>query len=113
MQVDDLWQFPKHKTFTGHRRAPATCCGRTSAVCSASSPRWQATNKRHPFAYRRCADAQIAYHFAVLLQGGTSHMLGQNFSKMFGIQFEKGDKSKEFAWQTPGASPPAPSASPS
>jgi prolyl-tRNA synthetase len=32
-------------------------------------------------------------------QGGTSHMLGQNFSKMFGVQFETTDKQKAFAWQ--------------
>jgi prolyl-tRNA synthetase len=34
-----------------------------------------------------------------IVQGGTSHMLGQNFSKMFGIQFETTDKQKAFAWQ--------------
>ena len=33
------------------------------------------------------------------VQGGTSHMLGQNFSKMFGVQFETADKQKAFAWQ--------------
>ena len=46
------------------------------------------------------------------LQGGTSHCLGQNFSKMFGIEFETaadrtagsgdakdGAAQKEFAWQ--------------
>lgn len=44
------------------------------------------------------------------MQGGTSHCLGQNFSKMFGIEFEtdtdrtdsagaKADAVKEFAWQ--------------
>lgn len=26
-------------------------------------------------------------------------MLGQNFSKMFGVQFETADKQKAFAWQ--------------
>ena len=36
---------------------------------------------------------------SLLVQGGTSHMLGQNFSKMFGIQFETTDKQKAFAWQ--------------
>ncbi len=36
---------------------------------------------------------------ADLPQGGTSHCLGQNFSKMFGIQFETTDKQKAFAWQ--------------
>ena len=56
-------------------------------------------NQQTSDTHLRIADAQTAYRFAVLLQGGTSHMLGQNFSKMFGIQFEKGDKSKEFAWQ--------------
>eukprot|EP00798_Chlamydomonas_sp_ICE-L_P007522 gene7522-669_t len=33
------------------------------------------------------------------IQGATSHCLGQNFSKMFGIEFETEDKSKAHAWQ--------------
>lgn len=33
------------------------------------------------------------------IQGGTSHMLGQNFSKMFGIQVEQKDGNKEYVWQ--------------
>jgi prolyl-tRNA synthetase len=33
------------------------------------------------------------------IQGATSHCLGQNFSKMFGIEFETEDKTKAFAWQ--------------
>ncbi|KAL7076885.1 hypothetical protein ACQ4LE_003821 [Meloidogyne hapla] len=35
------------------------------------------------------------------IQGGTSHHLGQNFSKMFNISFEHPDKpgQREFAWQ--------------
>ena len=33
------------------------------------------------------------------IQGATSHALGQNFSKMFGIEFEAQDKSSQFAWQ--------------
>lgn len=34
------------------------------------------------------------------LQGGTSHNLGQNFSKVFGIQFQSREGKMEFAWQT-------------
>lgn len=36
-----------------------------------------------------------------LFQGGTSHHLGQNFSKMFDICFEDPDRpgEKAFAWQ--------------
>lgn len=34
-----------------------------------------------------------------VVQGGTSHMLGQNFSKMFGIQVEQKDGTKEYVWQ--------------
>ncbi|CAD8049597.1 unnamed protein product [Paramecium primaurelia] len=34
------------------------------------------------------------------LQGATSHHLGQNFSKMFEINFEDDKKQKAFAWQT-------------
>lgn len=34
------------------------------------------------------------------IQGATSHMLGQNFSKMFKIDFEGEGKGKECAWQT-------------
>ena len=33
------------------------------------------------------------------IQGATSHCLGQNFSKMFGIEFEDDKKEKQFAWQ--------------
>jgi len=33
------------------------------------------------------------------VQGGTSHALGQNFSKMFNIQFLDKEKKKKFAWQ--------------
>ncbi|KAK9800340.1 hypothetical protein WJX73_005635 [Symbiochloris irregularis] len=33
------------------------------------------------------------------IQGGTSHCLGQNFSKMFGIDFEAEDRSKQLVWQ--------------
>jgi prolyl-tRNA synthetase len=34
------------------------------------------------------------------LQGGTSHNLGQNFSKVFGIQFQSREGKMEFGWQT-------------
>jgi prolyl-tRNA synthetase len=34
------------------------------------------------------------------LQAGTSHNLGQNFSKAFGIQFQGRDKELQFAWTT-------------
>lgn len=34
------------------------------------------------------------------IQGATSHNLGQNFSKMFEIQFEDRDAQKQLAWQT-------------
>ena len=34
------------------------------------------------------------------VQGGTSHNLGQNFSRMFGIEFEAEDHAKTFAWQS-------------
>ena len=34
------------------------------------------------------------------IQGATSHMLGQNFSKMFDISFQNEQKQKEFAYQT-------------
>lgn len=33
------------------------------------------------------------------IQGGTSHCLGQNFSKMFKIEYEAEDRSKQFVWQ--------------
>ncbi|CAL8472084.1 g11626 [Coccomyxa elongata] len=33
------------------------------------------------------------------VQGATSHCLGQNFSKMFKIEFETDDGGKQFAWQ--------------
>ncbi|MDQ1659700.1 MAG: prolyl-tRNA synthetase [Cryptosporangiaceae bacterium] len=34
------------------------------------------------------------------LQMGTSHELGQNFAKAFGVQFSAADGGREFAWQT-------------
>ena len=34
------------------------------------------------------------------IQGATSHHLGQNFSKMFEVQFEDANKDKKFVWQT-------------
>jgi len=34
------------------------------------------------------------------LQAGTSHMLGQNFSKVFDIKFQARDKSLQYVWQT-------------
>jgi hypothetical protein len=33
------------------------------------------------------------------IQGATSHCLGQNFSRMFDIEFEAEDHSKQHAWQ--------------
>eukprot|EP00197_Chlamydomonas_leiostraca_P011469 CAMPEP_0202869006 /NCGR_PEP_ID=MMETSP1391-20130828/11562_1 /ASSEMBLY_ACC=CAM_ASM_000867 /TAXON_ID=1034604 /ORGANISM="Chlamydomonas leiostraca, Strain SAG 11-49" /LENGTH=536 /DNA_ID=CAMNT_0049549243 /DNA_START=245 /DNA_END=1855 /DNA_ORIENTATION=+ len=33
------------------------------------------------------------------IQGATSHCLGQNFSKMFNIEFETEEKTKQLAWQ--------------
>ncbi len=34
------------------------------------------------------------------LQAGTSHMLGQNFSKPFNVKFLTEKGTEEFAWQT-------------
>lgn len=34
------------------------------------------------------------------LQAGTSHMLGQNFAKQFGLTFQNRDGEEEFAWNT-------------
>ena len=34
------------------------------------------------------------------IQGATSHQLGQNFSKMFDVQFEDTDKQRKHVWQT-------------
>jgi prolyl-tRNA synthetase len=36
----------------------------------------------------------------VALQAGTSHFLGQNFAKAFGIKFLDEDNTEKFAWQT-------------
>ena len=52
------------------------------------------------------AGAQHTYSIEALmgdgraLQAGTSHMLGQNFSKVFDIRFQARDKSLQYAWQT-------------
>ncbi|MDQ7814400.1 MAG: proline--tRNA ligase [Patescibacteria group bacterium] len=34
------------------------------------------------------------------LQAGTSHMLGQNFAKAFGVKFLDADETEKFGWQT-------------
>ncbi len=34
-----------------------------------------------------------------MLQGGTSHCLGQNFSRMFKIEYEAEDKTRQLVWQ--------------
>jgi prolyl-tRNA synthetase len=34
------------------------------------------------------------------IQGATSHVLGQNFSKMFDVTFEDQNKQKQHVWQT-------------
>lgn len=52
------------------------------------------------------AGAQTTYSIEALmgdgraLQAGTSHMLGQNFSKVFDIKFQARDKSLQYVWQT-------------
>ena len=52
------------------------------------------------------AGAQHTYSIEALmgdgraLQAGTSHMLGQNFAKVFDIKFQARDKSLQHAWQT-------------
>ena len=52
------------------------------------------------------AGAEVTYSIEALmgdgraLQAGTSHMLGQNFSKVFDIRFQARDKSLQYAWQT-------------
>ena len=54
----------------------------------------------------RFAGAQVTYSIEALmgdgraLQLGTSHMLGQNFSKVFDIKFQARDKSLQYVWQT-------------
>ena len=40
-----------------------------------------------------------ASNWSLHLQGGTSHCLGQNFSKMFNIEYEAVDKTKKLVWQ--------------
>tara|TARA_Y100000588_G_scaffold378747_1_gene459749 strand:- start:1451 stop:2902 length:1452 start_codon:yes stop_codon:yes gene_type:complete len=52
------------------------------------------------------AGAEVTYSIEALmgdgraLQAGTSHMLGQNFSKVFDITFQARDKSVQHVWQT-------------
>ncbi len=45
-----------------------------------------------------CVEALMGDGWA--LQAGTSHFLGQNFAKAFGIKFLDEDNSEKFAWQT-------------
>ena len=52
------------------------------------------------------AGAHVTYSIEALmgdgraLQAGTSHMLGQNFSKVFDVKFQARDKSVRHVWQT-------------
>ena len=52
------------------------------------------------------AGAAVTYSIEALmgdgraLQAGTSHMLGQNFAKVFDITFQARDKSTQYVWQT-------------
>jgi prolyl-tRNA synthetase len=52
------------------------------------------------------AGAEATYTYEILmpdgrvLQGCTSHNLGQNFSKVFGVEFQDKDKQKKYVWQT-------------
>lgn len=52
------------------------------------------------------AGAKVTYTVEALmpdgkaLQGGTSHNLGQNFSKVFDLKFQGRDSKEEFGWQT-------------
>ena len=52
------------------------------------------------------AGAHVTYSIEALmgdgraLQAGTSHMLGQNFSRVFDIRFQARDKSLQYVWQT-------------
>eukprot|EP00798_Chlamydomonas_sp_ICE-L_P013876 gene13876-19802_t len=50
---------------------------------------------------KKSAKEQFAYipETGKGIQGATSHCLGQNFSKMFGIEFETIEKTKAFVWQ--------------
>jgi hypothetical protein len=43
--------------------------------------------------------AHVLCFTCCLAQGATSHCLGQNFSKMFNIQFEDDDRQKQHVWQ--------------
>ena len=39
------------------------------------------------------------------LQAGTSHFLGQNFAKAFGIKYLDKNEKEQFAWQNTWANP--------
>lgn len=49
--------------------------------------------------YTTCIESYVVEN-GRSIQAGTSHYLGQNFSKMFGIEFEDKSNKKQFAWQT-------------
>lgn len=48
--------------------------------------------------YTTCIEAMMQDGKA--LQAGTSHMLGQNFAKAFGVKFRDSDEQEKFVWQT-------------
>ncbi len=53
-----------------------------------------------------CIEAMVQDRKAI--QAGTSHFLGQNFSKAAGIQFQSRESTVEYAWTTSWGSEYAP-----
>jgi len=57
-------------------------------------------SEKFPGGYRTSTVETWIYENGRAIQAATSHNLGQNFAKMFGIEFEDEKKQKSLVWQT-------------
>eukprot|EP00983_Pelagomonas_calceolata_P098544 1158364-Pelagomonas_calceolata.AAC.2 len=74
------------------------------AVCPpgpCSPPEWFSVTHGYVLIVLSCVRCMQAFipETGKGIQGATSHCLGQNFSRMFKIEYETEQKTKEFAWQ--------------
>jgi prolyl-tRNA synthetase len=57
-------------------------------------------SEKFPGGYRTSTVETWIHENGRAIQAATSHNLGQNFAKMFGIEFEDEKKEKKLVWQT-------------
>ncbi len=71
-----------------------TACG-----CMRAAQGTKSANEKFAGALYSCSVEAFVPATGRGVQGGTSHCLGQNFSRMFGIEFETEGGGKAHAWQ--------------